>query len=304
MRHLGENELIFSVFVFLCLSIFLTSVSFQKRCKNTKEQRFWSKDANYLFWMRMRWVWLWCCVWAVVCQMRLVWFLCKNILSRSVCQEARWTHQPMRSSDDPVWPIRGQRELCLRCGEMFGLNLALFEFLRLYPRFYQVLSSTCDISWHLKSVSFAHLSMTHLFSTEYDQENNHDCQQNSTDDTECYQQTIFCLFIHYKFIGLVLSEMFRNSFKMKQMKLREQTALHSREIDCFILEFCRKSTFYHNQSQVFPNCTSKSQSIFIFCHFLRPRPINHWIWEHQRTKMNFIYNTPSARNQLWPWLLS
>ena len=249
------------------------------------------------------WVWLWCCVWAVVCQLRLVWFLCKNILSRSVCQEARWTHRPMRSSDDPVWPIRGQRELCLRCGEMFGLNLALFEFLRLYPRFYQVLSSTCDISWHLKSVSFAHLSMTHLFSTEYDQENYHDGQQNATDDAECYQQTIFCLLIHYKFIGLDLSEMFRNSFKMKQMKLREQTALHSREIDCFILEFCRKSTFYHNQSQVFPNCTSKSQSIFIFCHFLRPRPINHWIWEHQRTKMNFIYNTATARNQLWPWLL-
>ena len=158
MRHLGENELIFSMFVFLCLSIFLTSVFFQKRCKNTKEQRFWSKDANYLFWMHMRWVWLWCCVWAVVCQLRLVWFLCKNILSRSVCQEARWTHRPMRSSDDPVWPIRSQRELCLRCGEMFGLNLALFEFLRLYPRFYQVLSSTCDISWHFKSVSFAHLS--------------------------------------------------------------------------------------------------------------------------------------------------
>ena len=145
--------------------------------------------------------------------------------------------------------------------------------------------------------------MTHLFTTEYDQENYHDGQQNATDDAECYQQTIFCLLIHYKFIGLDLSEMFRNSFKMKQMKLREQTALHSREIDCFILEFCRKSTFYHNQSQVFPNCTSKSQSIFIFCHFLRPRPINHWIWEHQRTKMNFIYNTATARNQLWPWLL-
>ena len=65
----------------------------------------------------------------------------------------------------------------------------------------------------------------------------------------------------------------------------------TREIDCFIQKFCRKSTFYHNQSQVFPNCTSKSQSIFIFCHFLRPKLINHWIWEYQRTKMNFIYNT-------------
>ena len=79
-----------------------------------------------------------CCVWAVVCQMRLVWFLCKNILSRSVCQEVRWWHWPMRGCCEEAQPIRGERELCLRCGEMFGLNLALFEFLRLYPRFYQV----------------------------------------------------------------------------------------------------------------------------------------------------------------------
>ena len=83
-------------------------------------------------------MWLLCCVWAVVCQVRLVWFLCKNILSRSVCQEARWSHWPMRGVPERRWPIRGKRELCLRCGEMFGLNLALFEFLRLYPRFYQV----------------------------------------------------------------------------------------------------------------------------------------------------------------------
>ena len=88
--------------------------------------------------MHIWWVWLRCCVWAVVCQVRLVWFLCKNILSRSVGQEARCSHWPMRGICECWWPIRSKREPCLRCGEMFGLNLALFEFLRLYPRFYQV----------------------------------------------------------------------------------------------------------------------------------------------------------------------
>ena len=35
---------------------------------------------------------------------------------------------------------------------------------------------------------------------------------------------------------------------------------------CFATE---KNIFYRNLSQVFPNCTSESQSILHFCHFLK-----------------------------------
>ena len=163
-----------NISVCLCQNTFLTSdiCIFSKAMQKYKEdfdQRTW------IIYFECTWgeCGCGCCVWAVVCQMRLVWFLCKNILSRSVCQEVRWCHWPMRGGCGEV--AANQR----RERAVFALRWDVWSKSRIIwvsETLSEVLSSssTCDISWHILNlchhkVFFA--SMTHLFSTEYDQDN-------------------------------------------------------------------------------------------------------------------------------------